>query len=108
MAKRIKLKITEAAKEKIQGVLATAGTINALPALMLTSERKEQPAIWCIAWYGEDQIRDIEKAYAENGFGEFSIRYEADGMKLCIPQVQLVSQIEGKTLDYHDGHYAVT
>ena len=108
MAKRIELRITEAAREHIRSVVAKATMPNALPALFLTSETKELPASWYIAWYTEDQARDIEKLYAENGFGEFTVRYEADGMELCIPQAPLVPQLGGRTLDYREGRYTVT
>lgn len=108
MATPIRLRITETAKEEIRRFLAKSNTPNALPGLLLTAGTKEQPATWCIGLYTEDQARDIEKMYAQNGFAEPVVLYEADGMNLCIPQTQLLSKLDGKTLDYRKRRYVVT
>ena len=108
MAKRIHLRITETAKEQIQSFLANAKAPDVLPGLLLSSETRQQPAFWHIGLYTKDQVRDIEATYASNGFVGLVAMYEAEDMELCIPQAQLVSQLEGKTLDYRDGRYVIT
>jgi hypothetical protein len=104
MTNQLNLKITEPAKERIKRFLEAAELDNPLPGLLLSMDTNDRSGGWHIGAYGQKQVQELQNMYAAKGF---VLVYQADGIKLCLPQTHLISELEGKTLDYQGDHYVV-
>ena len=98
------LRITEKAKARIADLLAGREPGSVL-ALMYGSSttygpdgklKDRTPARWQLQAYGKAQAASLEQDYTKSGWPFFHF---VDGITLCVPQFQLLPELEGRTLD---------
>jgi hypothetical protein len=104
--------ITESARARIADVLSSRnpGCVVALmyggmetygPDGALKDKKRYH---WEFQVYPKAQAQALERDYLTRGM---PILYEVDGITLCIPQLQLLDQLKGRTLDVEGGAVVV-
>jgi hypothetical protein len=104
--------VTESARARIAEVLSAreAGSVVAL--MYGGSEtygpdgavKQRTPYHWQFQVYPKSQVQALERDHSARGM---PLLYELGEITLCIPQVQLLDQLRGRTLDYEAGAVVV-
>jgi hypothetical protein len=101
MAERLDLRLTDAARNAIDGFMAKLDYDEGIPCLLRIREAavSGMPARekWTVGAYHPERLRFFEQLRRATGLEFF---FQCDGLVLLLWQPQLPSDLRGKTLDY--------
>ena len=104
--------ITDSARARIAEVLSSrdSGSVVALMYGGMETYgpdgalKDRKPYHWQFQVYPQAQAQSLERDYRSRGM---PLRYQVDGVTLCIPQSQLIDHLKGRTLDIEGGAVVV-
>ena len=102
---KLDLALSDAVREWVLNYVANSDIDGATACLLKGRWEDEGPEDhWMITVYGNENIEVLEPELASLGR---SLIYNVDGLKICIAQFDLLSELEGKVLDFQNGRLVV-
>ena len=98
--RRLILSITEDAYHAVLNKTFEQGLSDPMPALKYNKQSKEYE----FSSYSGSYVDNLEKEFDHNNK---QLIYPVGRINICIEDLDLVEQINGKTLDYFNGHFVV-
>ncbi len=96
----LKLNITKAAYHAVLDQTFKYGLTNPLPVLYYNNRTNEYE----IEAYCSADVDKMKRAYTQKGH---NLVYQIGRINICIENLELAEQLEGKTLDYIDGKFII-
>jgi len=108
MAKRLDLRLTDAARNAIDGYMASLDYDEGVPCLLRVRDAAVSGAParekWTVGAYHPERVRFFEQLRRSTGLEFF---FQCDGLVFLLWQPRLASSLQGKTLDYSLQRYVV-
>lgn len=102
---KLDLRLSEVVRLKIEDMVGYSTVEGAVPCLSKGRWTDEGPEeYWRLGIYGHSNVDAIERDLKPLGH---SLKYDVDGMEICIAQFHLLPELEGKTLDVENGRLVV-
>jgi hypothetical protein len=101
---KINAKLTAFAKEQMLNFLSQTNIEGAMIGIDKGRWEDESEEHWGYGSYSPEQIEKVAPEYEEQGH---SLLYDLDGITIVFSQVQLLEELEGKTIDINKGRLLI-